>query len=85
MDDNGVLEGRWDGEYSDGVSPQVWTGSTLIMDNYLRTGGRPVKYGQCWVFSAVVNTICRTLGIPCRSITNYVSAHDTDGSLTIDK
>lgn len=85
MDDDGVVEGCWDGVYENGVSPQSWTGSTLIMDQYLQSGGKPVRYGQCWVFSAVVVSICRALGIPCRSTTNYISAHDTDGSLTVDK
>ena len=28
--------------------------------------------------------VCRALGIPCRSITNFVSAHDTHGNCTID-
>ncbi|KAJ8303414.1 hypothetical protein KUTeg_019810 [Tegillarca granosa] len=28
--------------------------------------------------------VCRTLGIPARSITNFASAHDTNGSVTID-
>lgn len=85
VDEGGVIEGKWDGDYADGVSPLAWTGSALIMDKYLQTGGNPVKYGQCWVFSAVVVTICRALGIPCRSVTNYISAHDTDSTLTVDK
>lgn len=85
LDDNGLLVGRWDGDYKDGTSPHAWTGSVAIMEQYLSEGGQPVKYGQCWVFSGVVVTICRALGIPCRSVTNYVSAHDTNRSLTIDK
>ncbi|KAK5646601.1 hypothetical protein RI129_005065 [Pyrocoelia pectoralis] len=84
-DDDGLLVGKWDGDYSDGTSPFDWTGSTAILDEYLSHGGVPVKYGQCWVYSAAIVTVCRTLGIPCRSVTNYVSAHDTNRSLTIDK
>ena len=30
-------------------------------------------------------SVCRALGIPCRCVTNYLSAHDTNRSLTIDK
>eukprot|EP00918_Siedleckia_nematoides_P033728 GHVU01073272.1.p1 GENE.GHVU01073272.1~~GHVU01073272.1.p1 ORF type:complete len:769 (-),score=118.27 GHVU01073272.1:951-3257(-) len=82
-DDNGVLVGNWSGDYSGGTSPLAWSGSVAILEEYMRTK-EPVKYGQCWVFSAVVTTICRALGIPCRSVTNFASAHDCDGSITID-
>ncbi|XP_037801812.1 hemocyte protein-glutamine gamma-glutamyltransferase-like isoform X1 [Penaeus monodon] len=84
-DEEGILEGRWDGEYGDGVAPYKWTGSVRILEEYVKSGYKPVKYGQCWVFSALVTTVCRALGIPCRSVTNFVSAHDTNSSLTIDK
>ncbi|CAG4998454.1 unnamed protein product [Parnassius apollo] len=84
-DDDGLMVGRYDGEYKDGVSPHAWTGSVAILERYLTDGGRPVEYGQCWVFSGLVVTICRALGIPCRSVTNYVSAHDTSRTFTVDK
>ena len=29
--------------------------------------------------------VCRALGLPCRCVTNYVSAHDTNASLSVDK
>lgn len=84
-DEDGLMEGRWDGDYRDGLSPHAWTGSLPIMEQYLKSGGVPVKYGQCWVFSALVVTVCRALGIPCRSVTNFVSAHDTNATMTVDK
>ncbi|XP_057672514.1 hemocyte protein-glutamine gamma-glutamyltransferase-like [Diorhabda carinulata] len=85
LDDDGLLEGRWDGDYSDGTSPFAWTGTGAILEQYLATNGTPVKYGQCWVYSAATVTVCRALGMPCRSTTNYVSAHDTNATLTVDK
>ncbi|CAK1550055.1 unnamed protein product [Leptosia nina] len=84
-DDDGLMVGRYDGEYKDGVAPHAWTGSVAILERFLTDGGQSVSYGQCWVFSGLVVTICRALGIPCRSVTNYVSAQDTNGTLTIDK
>jgi len=83
-DDRGVLAGNWSGKYEKGTAPTDWTGSTAIMEQYVANRG-PVKYGQCWVFSAVVNTICRAIGIPGRSVSCFVSAHDTNQSLSVDK
>ncbi|KDR22723.1 Hemocyte protein-glutamine gamma-glutamyltransferase [Zootermopsis nevadensis] len=83
-DDLGVLQGRWNGNYEDGTAPAAWTGSVPILEEYLDTGTE-VKYGQCWVFAGVVATVCRALGIPCRVVSNLVSAHDANASLTIDR
>lgn len=44
-----------------------------------------MKYGQCWVFAGVVTTVCRALGIPSRVVTNLVSAHDTNATLSVDR
>lgn len=85
VDDNGVLEGKWSAPYNHGTAPWDWNNSAKIIEQYMNQNGSPVKYGQCWVFSAVTVTICRALGLPCRSISNFVSAHDTNHSLTIDK
>ncbi|XP_007249233.3 protein-glutamine gamma-glutamyltransferase 2 [Astyanax mexicanus] len=83
-DDRGVVSGRWDGEYSDGVPPTRWTGSVPILRRWSEGGAQRVRYGQCWVFSAVACTILRCLGIPTRCVTNYASAHDTDGNISVD-
>jgi len=83
-DEGGIMEGKWEGDYQDGMAPDMWTGTVRILEEYVNNGYRPVKYGQCWVFSAVVTSLCRSIGIPCRSVTNFVSAHDTNSSLTID-
>ncbi|WAR13579.1 TGMH-like protein [Mya arenaria] len=83
-DENGVLAGKWSGDFSLGTPPLDWTGSVAILDKYYTTK-EPVLYGQCWVFAGVLTTVCRALGIPARCVTNFSSAHDTDGSITIDK
>ncbi|KAM4708002.1 protein-glutamine gamma-glutamyltransferase K isoform 1-T4 [Discoglossus pictus] len=83
MDDNGVVAGSWSGEYADGVNPVAWVGSVDILLRFHQTGAS-VKYGQCWVFAGVTTTVLRCFGIPGRTITNFASAHDTDGNLTFD-
>ncbi|XP_038126333.1 coagulation factor XIII A chain [Cyprinodon tularosa] len=82
-DDDGVLVGNWTGDYTYGVAPTSWTGSTDILLGYA-SSKMPVCYAQCWVFAAVFNSFLRCLGIPSRVVTNYYSAHDNDGNLKMD-
>ena len=84
-DDNGVIVGRWDGEYCDGKKPSFWIGSGTILEQFYKSRGEPVKYGQCWVFSGVLLTGLRVLGLPSRSVTNFSSARDSNGKRVIDK
>lgn len=37
----------------------------------------PAAFGQCWVIASALLSACRTIGIPCRQITNVGSAHDS--------
>uniref|UniRef100_A0A182YFF1 Transglutaminase-like domain-containing protein n=1 Tax=Anopheles stephensi TaxID=30069 RepID=A0A182YFF1_ANOST len=83
QDDYGILLGKWTEPYSKGTAPTAWTGSVKILNEYYETES-PVRYGQCWVFAGVLATLCRALGIPCRIVTNFSSAHDSEASLTVD-
>ncbi|XP_037558834.1 annulin [Dermacentor silvarum] len=83
-DDQGVLAGNWTTNFAGGVPPVSWTGSHPILQQYFKTK-KPVKFGQCWVFAGVTTAVCRALGIPARTVTNYYSAHDTQGSATVDQ
>lgn len=82
-DDNGAVLGNWTEDFQGGTEPTRWLGSRKILQEYFKTK-RPVKYGQCWVFAGVLATVCRAIGLPCRVVTNYLSAHDTESSLTVD-
>ncbi|XP_056406403.1 protein-glutamine gamma-glutamyltransferase E-like [Hyla sarda] len=84
FEDEGVLEGKWSSKFTGGVNPEDWNGSVDILRMWRKRGYRPVKYGQCWVFAGVMCTVLRCLGIPTRVVTNFVSAHDKDGNLSID-
>ena len=83
-DDNGVIAGNWSGSYTGGVDPRTWNGSVEILKEWKKSGFRPVRFGQCWVFAGTLNTVLRCLGIPSRVITNFNSAHDTDRNLSVD-
>ncbi|XP_037539234.1 protein-glutamine gamma-glutamyltransferase 2 [Nematolebias whitei] len=82
--DRGILFGSWSPPYYGGVSPSRWTSSVPILRQWSRSGITGVKYGQCWAFAGVACTVLRCLGIPTRVITNFSSAHDVDGNLSVD-
>ncbi|XP_049608683.1 protein-glutamine gamma-glutamyltransferase 2-like [Syngnathus scovelli] len=81
-DDNGVLVGKWH-DITGGVHPGQWVGTGDILRQWAESGS--VRYGQCWVFAAVGCTVSRAFGIPCRVVTNFGSAHDTNANLIIEK
>ncbi|XP_059561718.1 protein-glutamine gamma-glutamyltransferase E [Myotis daubentonii] len=83
-DDNGVIAGNWSGSYAGGRDPRNWNGSVEILKEWKKSGFRPVRFGQCWVFAGTLNTVLRCFGIPARVITNFNSAHDTDRNLSVD-
>ncbi|XP_054473771.1 protein-glutamine gamma-glutamyltransferase E-like [Anoplopoma fimbria] len=84
QDDGGIVVGCWDGRYNLGYKPSHWTGSHAILKRWFDNYSRPVKYGQCWVFAGVMCSVMRLLGIPCRVVTNFESAHDNNKNLIID-
>ncbi|KAK3556840.1 hypothetical protein QTP70_022278 [Hemibagrus guttatus] len=84
-DDCGVLEGKWNENYTSGVNPSEWEDSGSILKQWANSNFNPVKYGQCWVFAAVMCTVMRVLGIPTRVVTNFISAHDTNKNLEIEE
>ncbi|XP_041654427.1 protein-glutamine gamma-glutamyltransferase 2-like isoform X2 [Cheilinus undulatus] len=84
-DDLGILMGKWQGSYKDGVKPTDWSSSADILHHWASSNCSPVRYGQCWVFASVLCTVMRVLGIPSRVVTVFNAAHDGDGSLSIEE
>ncbi len=74
-DDSGILVGRWESPYTDGIDPTSWKSSSDIFASYFATG-QSVKYGQCWSFSGLLCSLFRCVGIPSRPVTNYSSLWD---------
>jgi len=81
----GLIEAKFEEGYCGGNSPNLWTGSVQIIEEFLKRGASPVKYGQCWVMAGLMTSLCRALGLPSRPVTGFVSALDTQDTLTIDR
>jgi len=83
---DGVIEPKYEDEnFRGGMSPHAWTGSVQIIEEFLRGGASPVRYGHCWVMAGLMTSLCRALGLPARPVTAYVTAHDTQDSMTIER
>ena len=65
--------------------PGHWKGTTELFQVHRKVGGKSVQYCQCFVYSGVLTTIGRSLGIPTRTVTTFQSAHDTNADRSISK
>jgi hypothetical protein len=86
----GILVGCWDSErlcklHPGEFAPGDWKGSLQIFKEFVKRKYKPVQFGQCWVFAGMLTTMMRVLGIPARTITNFGSAHDTNGDMIIER
>lgn len=63
-----LMVGKWNGIYTeDGKRPSYWNSTKMIFEERARTN-LPVRYGQCWCFAECMTSICRFLGIACRTV-----------------
>ncbi|NXI60365.1 EPB42 protein, partial [Chloroceryle aenea] len=73
------------GQYYNGTPPSKWLGSSPILRQWVASQCKPVRYGHCWVFAAVMCSVLRCLGIPTRVVTGFTWAHNTNSSLNVDE
>ena len=52
----GLIVPRFEENYGGGKSPHLWTGSVQIIEEFLKGGATPVKYGHCWVMAALLTS-----------------------------
>uniref|UniRef100_A0A3B5MUX8 Transglutaminase N-terminal domain-containing protein n=1 Tax=Xiphophorus couchianus TaxID=32473 RepID=A0A3B5MUX8_9TELE len=50
----GILKGQWGMDFRGGVPPTHWSGSYAILKKWSNSVFSSVKYGQCWVYAAVI-------------------------------
>ncbi|NWU89857.1 EPB42 protein, partial [Upupa epops] len=81
----GILTERGTGQYSNGTPPSTWLRSSAILRQWVASQCKPVGYGQCWVFAAVMCSVLRCLGIPARVVTGFTWAHNSNSSLSVDE
>lgn len=85
QDDNGILYGKWGGKMSPSTHPSRWRNTSHVFNARVKTG-KPVKYGQCWVYAEILTSVFRYLGIPARTIYSRNARIDRgeDGGIDIE-
>lgn len=66
-------------------APGHWEDMNELFELHTSLGYKSVQYCQCWVYSAVQNTVARSLGIPTRVVSTFESAIDSDNNRAVDK
>ncbi|KAK4298187.1 hypothetical protein Pmani_029452 [Petrolisthes manimaculis] len=85
FEDEGLIQAHYEDDFRGGQNPHLWTGSVMILQEYLYKGATRVKYAQCWVMAALMTSVCRALGLPSRPTTALTAAHNTQETLTVDR
>ncbi|KNC81474.1 hypothetical protein SARC_06203 [Sphaeroforma arctica JP610] len=80
---DGLLEGKWSGDFADGTDPDLWVSTVDILNEWKKTG-KPAKYGQCWIFAALQNTLMRAIGIPARQLSAFGARIDASAKTSKD-
>jgi hypothetical protein len=73
---DGLLFGKWEGGFAGGTNPSSWSDSVQIFRQYISQGFRTVRFGQCWVFGAVLNSMTRSLGLASAQVSVFDSTHE---------
>jgi len=66
--DTGFIEFLWGDSYEGGRDPLSWRKSSEIFIQFMKNGGRPVKYGQCWVGAECLSALLQVVGMRARTL-----------------
>ena len=83
--EDALLEGDWgqhEEDWNKTNDPTLWISTIDILNKWKQTK-KPTRFGQCWVFAALQNTLMRALGVPSRQLSAFDSP--IDRSFTHDK
>ncbi|KAG1681055.1 DNA replication licensing factor MCM5 [Nymphon striatum] len=74
--------GSWQSKTYDLMSSVDWQGTPTILDEWYKNRHH-LPYSQCWLAAAILTTILRALGIPCRTVTGYATSQSTGSAVNI--